>query len=112
MSSRAVFAGIDALSDLPPEWSLPDPAEFTFGFADEQIDAVIDTREHLSAKVAALAAHRTQVTVAADGRCCALSNNVALPILGDEHYVLAAGTPGPRDTRGWETDLLSGVNLG
>jgi N-acetyl-1-D-myo-inositol-2-amino-2-deoxy-alpha-D-glucopyranoside deacetylase len=41
-----------------------------------------------------------------------LSNNLALPIGGQEHYVLAAGTPGPRDDRGWETDLLAGLDLG
>ncbi|MEO9202566.1 MAG: N-acetyl-1-D-myo-inositol-2-amino-2-deoxy-alpha-D-glucopyranoside deacetylase, partial [Mycobacterium sp.] len=29
-----------------------------------------------------------------------------------EHYVLAAGRAGPRDARGWETDLLAGLDLG
>ena len=45
------------------------------------------------------------------GRVCALSNNMAMPILGDEHYVLAVGSPGDRDQRGWETDLLAGLGL-
>jgi N-acetyl-1-D-myo-inositol-2-amino-2-deoxy-alpha-D-glucopyranoside deacetylase len=40
-----------------------------------------------------------------------LSNNIALPIGAVEHYILAAGTPGERDARGWETDLLAGLNL-
>ena len=78
---------------------------------DDQIDAVIDGDDHLPAKVAAMRAHATQITVAPNGRSCALSNNVALPILGTEHYVLVAGTPGERDNRGWETDLMSGLNL-
>ena len=43
---------------------------------------------------------------------CALSNDLALPIAGSEHYVLAAGTAGTRDERGWETDLLAGLNVG
>ncbi|GAB4933148.1 hypothetical protein MAHJHV35_46750 [Mycobacterium avium subsp. hominissuis] len=67
---------------------------------------------------------------------CALSNNVALPILDEEHYVLVAGragdqdvmllvqdgqghvvgqragAAGARDERGWETDLLAGLEFG
>ncbi|MFZ0831759.1 MAG: N-acetyl-1-D-myo-inositol-2-amino-2-deoxy-alpha-D-glucopyranoside deacetylase, partial [Mycobacterium sp.] len=73
--------------------------------------AVVDARDHLPAKAAAIAAHATQVRVATDGRSFALSNNIALPILGEEHYVLASGAPGPRDARGWESDLLAGVDL-
>ena len=34
------------------------------------------------------------------------------PIGATEHYVLAAGAAGERDDRGWETDLLAGLNLG
>ncbi len=45
------------------------------------------------------------------GRACALSNNMALPIIGQEHYVLVAGTAGDRDERGWETDLFAGLGL-
>jgi N-acetyl-1-D-myo-inositol-2-amino-2-deoxy-alpha-D-glucopyranoside deacetylase len=41
-----------------------------------------------------------------------LSNLVALPISGTEHYVLVSGEAGERDDRGWETDLLAGLNLG
>ena len=36
---------------------------------------------------------------------------LALPILGQEHFVLAAGNAGDRDERGWETDLLAGLGL-
>ena len=57
-------------------------------------------------------AHATQVVVGPTGRACALSNNMALPILGEEHYILVAGSAGDRDGRGWETDLLAGLNLG
>ena len=34
------------------------------------------------------------MTVAPDGRSCALSNNIALPILAEEHFILAAGIAG------------------
>jgi N-acetyl-1-D-myo-inositol-2-amino-2-deoxy-alpha-D-glucopyranoside deacetylase len=40
-----------------------------------------------------------------------LSNNLALPIVAQEHYILAAGEAGDRDERGWETDLLAGLDL-
>jgi N-acetyl-1-D-myo-inositol-2-amino-2-deoxy-alpha-D-glucopyranoside deacetylase len=63
-------------------------------------------------KAAALAAHATQVMVAPDGQTCALSNNMALPIWGTEHYVLVAGAAGPRGEHGWETDLLAGLEVG
>jgi N-acetyl-1-D-myo-inositol-2-amino-2-deoxy-alpha-D-glucopyranoside deacetylase len=36
---------------------------------------------------------------------------MALPILGHEHYVLAAGSAGERDERGWEIDLLAGLDF-
>jgi N-acetyl-1-D-myo-inositol-2-amino-2-deoxy-alpha-D-glucopyranoside deacetylase len=119
MAESAVVAGLDALGpgDLRPGWVLPhrDGAFPDFGeivYSDERIDAVVDARDALPAKRAALAAHATQVSLGPTGRACALSNNLALPVLGREHYVLAAGAPGPRDARGWETDLLAGVDLG
>jgi N-acetyl-1-D-myo-inositol-2-amino-2-deoxy-alpha-D-glucopyranoside deacetylase len=113
-ATRAFEAALDALTpeDLRPEWSLPSEEEFTFGYADGDIDAVVETDDDArDAKRAALAAHATQVVVGPTGRACALSNNVALPILGHEHYVLAAGGAGKRDERGWETDLLAGLGF-
>jgi N-acetyl-1-D-myo-inositol-2-amino-2-deoxy-alpha-D-glucopyranoside deacetylase len=98
--------------DLLPEWVIPPGEEFDFGYADSDIDAVVEAGpEALAAKTAALAAHATQVVVGPTGRVCAVSNNMALPILGREHYVLVAGSAGERDERGWETDLLAGLRL-
>jgi len=111
MATSAIAAGLDALDDVPPEWKRVSIDEVPFGYPDNAIDAVIDVADQLPAKVAALRAHVTQVTVAPDGRSCALSNNIALPIGAMEHYILAAGTPGERDDRGWETDLLAGLNV-
>ncbi len=114
--ARSAFtAGWQALGpdDLGPEWLMP-PADGDFdglGYSDEQIDAVIDAPDGLPAKTAALAAHATQLTVGPTRRAIALSNNLALPILGQEHYILAAGIAGERDERGWETDLLAGLDL-
>jgi N-acetyl-1-D-myo-inositol-2-amino-2-deoxy-alpha-D-glucopyranoside deacetylase len=97
---------------LPPHWTSIPVSELPFCYDDEHIDAVVDAPESRQAKVAAMRAHDTQVTVAPGDEAFALSNGIALPLLHTEHFVLAAGAPGERDGRGWETDLLSGVNLG
>jgi N-acetyl-1-D-myo-inositol-2-amino-2-deoxy-alpha-D-glucopyranoside deacetylase len=114
--ARSAFtAGWEVLGpdDLRSEWVIP-PADGDFGglgYSDDEIDAVIEAPDALSAKTAALAAHATQVIVGPTGRACALSNNLVLPIVAQEHYILAAGAAGDRDERGWETDLLAGLNL-
>jgi N-acetyl-1-D-myo-inositol-2-amino-2-deoxy-alpha-D-glucopyranoside deacetylase len=114
--ARSAFtAGWEVLGpdDLRSEWVIP-PADGDFGglgYSDDEIDAVIEAPDALSAKTAALAAHATQVIVGPTGRACALSNNLTLPIVAQEHYILAAGAAGDRDERGWETDLLAGLDL-
>jgi N-acetyl-1-D-myo-inositol-2-amino-2-deoxy-alpha-D-glucopyranoside deacetylase len=112
VAKSALAGALDALTDVPPEWIQVTADDVPFGYPDDEIDAVIEVDEQLPAKVAALRAHATQVTVAPDGRSFALSNNIVLPIGAIEHYILAAGTAGERDARGWETDLLAGLNLG
>lgn len=112
MSKNAMAAGIEALGDVPADWIRVAADDLPFGYPDDGIDAVIDVPDRLPAKVAAMRAHATQVTVAPSGRAFALSNNVALPLGAIEHYILVRGTPGDRDARGWETDLLAGLNLG
>lgn len=114
LSGSAFEVGWRALSrdDLLPEWVIPPREQFDFGYPDDRIDAVVEAGpDARAAKTAALAAHATQVVVGPTGRACALSNNLALPILAEEHYVLAAGAAGARDGRGWETDLLAGLDL-
>jgi N-acetyl-1-D-myo-inositol-2-amino-2-deoxy-alpha-D-glucopyranoside deacetylase len=114
--ARSAFtAGWEALGpgDLRDEWVIP-PADGDFGglgYGNDEIDAVIDDPDALPAKTAALLAHATQLTVGPTGKALALSNNLALPIVAQEHYVLAAGDAGDRDERGWETDLLAGLDL-
>lgn len=112
VATAAMRAGLSSLTEVPDGWERPDPDAIPFGYPDDEIDAVIDVADHVTAKTDALVAHATQVVVAPDRRSCALSNNLALPILAQEHYIIAAGDPGPRDARGWETDLLAGLNLG
>jgi len=109
MSRDALIEGLRALEDieLPDGWiRLPaDGLPFEFGYP---ADAVIDAPGAVTAKVNAMRAHRTQVTVEPSGRVFALSNNIALPITGTEHYVLAAGE---RGADGVETDLLAGLDV-
>lgn len=112
IATSAMAAGLDALEDVPSGWTRVTIDVVPFGYRDDAIDAVVDVPDQLPAKVAALRAHATQVTVAPNGGSCALSNNIALPIGASEHYILVAGQAGERDSRGWETDLLAGLNLG
>ncbi|MCG5430803.1 N-acetyl-1-D-myo-inositol-2-amino-2-deoxy-alpha-D-glucopyranoside deacetylase [Mycobacterium sp. MYCO198283] len=109
-SAAAHAAGVRGLGDcvLPAHWTRP--AE-TVGFADTDITTTVDARDALAAKVAALAAHETQVAVSADRRAYALSNNIAQPIQGREHYVLVRGALGPPGADGREADLLAGITI-
>ncbi len=107
----AVSGFVDGFANLgqpPQDWVVIKPEDFSFAFPDERVDAIIDASAQLPAKAAALRAHATQVTVAPDGRSMALSNKIALPLWGVEHYVLAAGE---RGSDGIENDLLAGLNF-
>lgn len=112
MSANAFREGLAALSDedILSDWVRP-PMDVDFLLEEDHITAVIDAPEHLPAKVAAMRAHATQVTVGPTGRAFALSNNIVLPALGQEHYVLVAGEPGGTDEDGRERDLLAGLTL-
>lgn len=111
LSTTAIAEGLNALENVPDAWIRVSIDDLSFGHPDEAIDAIIDVPDQLPAKVAALRAHATQVTVAPNDRSLALSNNIALPVGAVEHYILVAGEAGARDHRGWETDLLAGLNL-
>lgn len=74
---------------------------------DDAIDAIIDGPEYSEAKMAALRAHATQITV--DGPFFALSNNLGNRIWGVEHFRLVRGRRGPSGELGWETDLFAGL---
>jgi N-acetyl-1-D-myo-inositol-2-amino-2-deoxy-alpha-D-glucopyranoside deacetylase len=71
---------------------------------DEQVTTEIDASAYLGAKLAAMRAHATQITV--DGPLYALSNHVAQRTSGVEYYTLLAG---PLMTAPREDDLFAGV---
>jgi N-acetyl-1-D-myo-inositol-2-amino-2-deoxy-alpha-D-glucopyranoside deacetylase len=99
----AIHSGLKALPDTVP-FPVPDIDELP-NIPDESVTTVVDVHDHLPAKIEALKAHATQVSVWND-TAYALSNGVAQPILGTEHFVLAAG-----DAEGCAEDLFGGTDL-
>ena len=105
----ALEAGIAAIADVPAGWRMPEPGELP-SVPDADVTAAVDVSSVLPAKVAALRAHATQVTVAPSGTEFALSNDVVQPILTEEHFVLVRGQAGPVDEHGRERDLFGGIS--
>ncbi|ALG06642.1 1D-myo-inositol 2-acetamido-2-deoxy-alpha-D-glucopyranoside deacetylase [Kibdelosporangium phytohabitans] len=106
-SERATNEGVAelaAVADLPHR--LPAPGELPVT-PDDEITTVVPIADHLDAKLRALRAHQTQVTVWQDdsgSSCYALSNDIAQPIVGHEYYILASGRPDDA-----ESDLFGGL---
>ena len=93
----------------PDRWyAHPDPTTAP-ATDDDLVTTRIDARDEEAAKVAALRAHATQLTV--DGNRFALTNGIALPVSGIEYYRLVAGPLGTVDRAGFETDLFAGLGL-
>ncbi|MEV0339886.1 N-acetyl-1-D-myo-inositol-2-amino-2-deoxy-alpha-D-glucopyranoside deacetylase [Nocardia sp. NPDC050713] len=93
---------------LPRGWRLPGAGELA-SVPSHTVTTTVEVSDALAAKRAALRAHATQVTVAPSGREFALSNNIAQPVLPEEHYVLVRGTRGPVGPDGREHDLFAGI---
>jgi len=110
-SAVAAAAAMLGPDDLLPAWQLLDGSVEGLGFEDQHISTRIRADDALPAKIAALYAHATQCVVGPTERTFALSNNLALPILAEEHYVLVSGPGGPRDGDGFESDLFAGLDL-
>lgn len=92
------FMGVDSADDLP------------FAKDDSFVTAHIDGNEYVEAKMAAMRAHATQISV--DGPFFALSNNLGLQVWGNEYYTLVKGEKsGELDSDGRERDLFAGIKL-
>ena len=84
--------------------------DLPFAKDDEFVTTLIDGGAYVDAKMAAMKAHETQISL--DGPFFALSNNLGLQVWGDEYYTLVKGTKSePFDIHGRETDLTSGITL-
>jgi N-acetyl-1-D-myo-inositol-2-amino-2-deoxy-alpha-D-glucopyranoside deacetylase len=81
--------------------------EYGFGVPDDQVTTRIEAGTYLEAKVAAMRAHATQITV--EPPYYALSNNVGIPLLTAEYYTLLSGEPGILGDDGRETGLFHPV---
>jgi N-acetyl-1-D-myo-inositol-2-amino-2-deoxy-alpha-D-glucopyranoside deacetylase len=91
------FDGMDPDGPLPPLF-----------VPDRWLTAAIEAPEFVPAKMEALKAHATQITV--DGPFFALADDVGQLVWGTEFYRLVKGEPGPVDgTSGLEPDLFAGL---
>jgi N-acetyl-1-D-myo-inositol-2-amino-2-deoxy-alpha-D-glucopyranoside deacetylase len=110
MSESRMRASLRAIRDAGDETTFegmdPDgPLPFTT--PDDQLSAVVVGDDYVERKMAALAAHRTQITL--DGPFFALSNNQGNSVWGTEFFRLVRGRQGPLGADGLETDLFAGL---
>ena len=92
------FEGLEPDGELPP-----------FAVEDDRLSAAVEAHEHVEAKLAAMRAHATQITV--DGPFFALSNNLGSEVWATEFYRLAKGVAGKTDdATGLESDLFAGLD--
>ncbi|MGH3328052.1 MAG: N-acetyl-1-D-myo-inositol-2-amino-2-deoxy-alpha-D-glucopyranoside deacetylase [Streptomycetales bacterium] len=90
------FEGLEKAEDVP------------FAVPDELVTARIDGTAYVEAKVAAMRAHATQISV--DGPFFALSNNLGQQVWAQEYYRLVRGGRGPEaGPDGRERDLFAGL---
>lgn len=90
------FFGTDNVDDLP------------FAKPDELVTSLVSAPEFVDRKMAAMAAHATQISL--DGPFFALSNNLGMSVFADEYYTLVRGNrAAPFDSAGRETDLFAGT---
>jgi N-acetyl-1-D-myo-inositol-2-amino-2-deoxy-alpha-D-glucopyranoside deacetylase len=90
------FADVDNVDDLP------------FGTPEAEIAARINAPRTRAAKARAMRAHATQIS--RDSWLNTLAGDWGDEFLAAEHFVLAAGQPGPgQGPYGWESDLFAGL---
>lgn len=90
------FFGMESIDDVP------------FAKPDEFVTSAIDGIQYVDKKMAALAAHATQITM--DGPFFALSNLLGQNVWGTEYYTLVRGEKSePYDAKGREVDLFAGI---
>ncbi|MFC6237414.1 N-acetyl-1-D-myo-inositol-2-amino-2-deoxy-alpha-D-glucopyranoside deacetylase [Longivirga aurantiaca] len=104
-----VRAGIEALraSGETTGFAAMDPDDMPFACDDALVTTTIDAEDWLDRKMAAMAAHATQISLE-DG-FFALSNNLGSRAFGREYFRLVKGQTGPLDESGHETDLFAGI---
>jgi N-acetyl-1-D-myo-inositol-2-amino-2-deoxy-alpha-D-glucopyranoside deacetylase len=89
--------------ELPADSWFRRMGDLSASVPDEAVTTELDARAYLPAKLAAMAAHETQITV--DGEFYALSNELGQRALGTEYYTLLAGRASGAPGR-YSTDLF------
>jgi N-acetyl-1-D-myo-inositol-2-amino-2-deoxy-alpha-D-glucopyranoside deacetylase len=113
MPRSVILAGIEELKALgmDDEFTAMDPEDIDFACLDDVVTTMIDGRDKLPRKMAALAAHATQVNVR--GGFFALSNNLGSQGFGVEYFRLVrGGDRGGYSITDPETDLFTGISSG
>lgn len=106
-----IKAGIEELKAKgdTSDFAAQDPNDLPFAVDDELITTSIDAGDFAEAKLAALAAHETQIST--DDSFFALSNNFGNRVMGVEYYRIAKGNVSePFNEQGHETDLFNGIH--
>jgi N-acetyl-1-D-myo-inositol-2-amino-2-deoxy-alpha-D-glucopyranoside deacetylase len=114
MPRSVLAAGLRALQaagEQSPFGTVDSVDELPFVSDDELVSTAIESVGQVPAKLRALGAHKTQITV--DGPFFALSNHLGQLAMATEYFRLVAGSPaGRRDADGRETDLFAGIGPG
>lgn len=105
MPRSVVRAGILALraAGQTTGFAALDPDDLPFAVDDEVVTTTIDAAAYVQAKLAAMRAHASQISV--EGGFFALSNNLGSQVLGIERYRRVKGPGGPA-----EADLFDGLD--
>ena len=111
MPKTVIAAGIAAMKEIGSDFFGTDNVEdIPFAKDDSFVTTLIDGKEFVAAKMAAMKAHETQIAL--DGAFFALSDNLGLQIWAHEYYTLVRGEKSsPFDDQGREIDLTSGIIL-
>ena len=111
MPKSVIQEGIDAMKKIGSDFMGAESADdLPFAKDDSFVQARIDGNAYVEKKMDAMRAHATQIEV--DGPFFALSNNLGLQVWGFEYYNLVKGKKSePFDSKGYETDLFSGITI-
>ena len=109
MPKSVIQEGIDKMRELGSDFMGTDNADdLPFCKDDSFVTAHIDGNKYVDAKMDAMRAHATQISV--DGPFFALSNNLGLQVWGHEYYTLVKGAKSDDlDAEGRERDLFAGI---
>jgi N-acetyl-1-D-myo-inositol-2-amino-2-deoxy-alpha-D-glucopyranoside deacetylase len=100
---------MEMLREADTSFAVPEnPDDIDFGTPDELVTTAVDNAGWGQAKIDALLAYPTQVSV--ENPYFALSNMLGREIMAVEHFRLVRGeAAGERDGDGRETDLFAGL---